>query len=96
MTITIETLKENRTQIIERITNEFGESAVKEIMTLMSKTISDVEDMFYSDLNEYIDQMFDMASFSINSKPDSKMVTMFNDAHIDEKFNDITGDWEKY
>lgn len=96
MTITIETLKENRTQIIERITNEFGESAVKEIMSKMVADLDWNSDIEFSDVNEYMDMIFDQVEFARRSKPDSKMVTMMNEAHIDEKFNHITGNWEKY
>jgi hypothetical protein len=71
--MTIQDLKNNREVIIETITNTYGESMVKDIMSFMA---SSLENSVSDTIEDFIAEIFEMVEFKMRSKKDSKLVQM--------------------
>jgi hypothetical protein len=75
--MTIQDLKNNRDIIIEAITNTYGESMVKEIMSFMAASL---EDCVADSIEDFIAEIFEIIEFKMRSKKDSKLITMLANA----------------
>ncbi len=66
--LTIDSLKENRSLIIQTITNSFGEDKVKEIMTFMVNGISET---CSETVEAYLNEVSEIFEFKMHSKNDT-------------------------
>jgi hypothetical protein len=64
----LETLKTNRELIISEITKKYSESLLKEVMSYL---VSHAEDTCTDNINDFLEEMFDMFDFKMRSKKDT-------------------------
>ena len=91
--MTIQDLKDNRSEIITKITNLVGEENVKATMATMIGGLDCCDT-----IDELIESAISINKFELEnkfSKKDSKLVEMAASAHIDEKYNVITKEFNK-
>jgi hypothetical protein len=88
--MTIENLKANRESIIAKIIELVGEENVNTIIKTMVGGLDCCDS-----IDELIESAIDICEFERFAKKDSKLVQAFNNAHIDEKYNVVTKEFEK-
>lgn len=88
--MTTKDLKDNRNEIIATITEKVGENNVVSVMQIMIVNVAGCDS-----IEECIDMAIDIFEFQKYAKKDSKLVAMHNAAHVNEKYNIITKDFEK-
>lgn len=89
--MTIQELKDNREMIIATLTEIVGEENVKAVMQIMVSGLDCCDTV-----EELIESAISICEFERYAKKDSKLVQMQNAAHIDEKYNILTKEYEKY
>ena len=91
--MTLQDLKDNKSEIITKITNLVGEVNVKATMATMIGGLDCCDS-----IDELIESSISINEFKLEnkfSKKDSILVQMHASAHIDEKYNIITKEYNK-
>ncbi len=88
--MTLQDLKNNREQIIATLTELVGADKVAQVMKVMVGGIDSCDS-----IEECIEGAILICEFETYAKKDSKLVQLHNAAHIDEKYNVVSKEWEK-
>ena len=87
--MTLQNLKDNRDEIIAKITDLVGQENVKDTMATMIGGLDCCDT-----IDELIESAISINEFQKYAKKDSKLVQMHNAAHVDDKYNSKTKSYE--